>query len=284
MKRSAPLNGYNFGNKRQYRRHIWSAARSFCDPCDRSSAQILLMPSIEGKEIEVAENNGFRQCNMHIVDNNPAIVAHLKRRYPYITTYGVDLVSAVKRIAKAGIKLKIANFDLCSTAEKLSPMLYEISKLQAFAEPQHLIFVTFQRGRDREAGDFARRNLTPRPEHKNTTWLIDGGKRLGLSVADTWRFWKCYVPFYDVRNEQWMGHLYKPVMPRIYRSNAGTLTMMYFGVWREPRTKEAEAWWRKRISNAHKPQIEISDKVKIVASVIDAHPLEKDSDKIKLLK
>jgi hypothetical protein len=108
--RISPLGGYSFGNKAQYRRTVWNQFRLFLNgQCH--DKQALLMPSIEGLEIDVAINNGFRQCNLHIVDNNPAIVATLKRKYPYINTYGVSVNHAIERIAKKCIRLSCANFD-----------------------------------------------------------------------------------------------------------------------------------------------------------------------------
>jgi hypothetical protein len=109
--RTAPEGGYEFGRKRHYRREIWASFRRWAGPA-RSEANCLLMPSSEGTEIEVALQNGFREENLHVVDRNPAIVAHLKRRFPRIHTYGVELSKAAQRIADK-CSIDFANFDLC---------------------------------------------------------------------------------------------------------------------------------------------------------------------------
>jgi len=93
--RKAPKTGYDFGNKRHYRRDIYAPIAKVLRH-HRSSAQIMMMPSIEGDEIEVAMSKGFKQKNIHIVDQNSAIVATLKRRYPYVHTYGVEVRRALK--------------------------------------------------------------------------------------------------------------------------------------------------------------------------------------------
>lgn len=113
--RRAPKEGYDFARKRDYRRKVWA---TFRDELKRRRLSVkeshaLLMPSLEGKEIEVALAAGFREQNLHVVDSEPAIVATLKRRYPRINTYGVTASRAVQRIGDDGIALRCANLDFC---------------------------------------------------------------------------------------------------------------------------------------------------------------------------
>lgn len=122
MNRSAPAEGYDFGPKRNYRRAVWNSFRDFTGS-DTATAHALLMPSIEGDEIEIAIAKGFRQEHLHVVDRNPAIVAHLKRRFPKIHTYGVDVERASERIVSDGFRLSCANLDLCGTYEHNKPTL-----------------------------------------------------------------------------------------------------------------------------------------------------------------
>lgn len=150
MNRSAPSDGYDFGNKRQYRRDVWSEAADFCRH-QRSTAQVLLMPSIEGDEIEEAERRGFKRYNMHVVDNNAAIVVHLKRRFPGINVYGVDVLSALKRIVKAGVKLSFANFDFCSHVEHLRHTIDKIGIMDDAFTQQSLVCVSVMRGREQHS-------------------------------------------------------------------------------------------------------------------------------------
>ncbi|HAM40850.1 MAG TPA: hypothetical protein DCP69_05800 [Candidatus Omnitrophica bacterium] len=154
--RRAPQDGYDFGNKRQYRRNIW---RTFADELKRrnlsvADSDVLLMPTSEGDEIEVARNAGFREEKMHVVDENPAIVATLRRRYPLIHTYGVTAGRAVERIARERrILLRCANLDFCgcisnSYVDELQQIAAYGSVGQAF-DAMALIAVTTQRGRER---------------------------------------------------------------------------------------------------------------------------------------
>ncbi len=150
MKRSAPASGYEpNGQKNHYRRIIWKEARDFCG-CNTSSSHALLMPSIEGYEIETALSKGFREEHLHIVDRNPAIVATLKRRFGKIQTYGVAVSRATRSIARAGVKLAFANFDLCGPADSSYAELLDVD-YDAFAAHSYLA-VTVLRGRDGHNG------------------------------------------------------------------------------------------------------------------------------------
>jgi hypothetical protein len=146
MDRAAPKEGYDFGNKRQYRRRVWAAA-SEAFAGTRATAQVLIMPSIEGDEIDEAIRHGFRQNNIHVVDKNPAIVAHIKRRYPFVASYGVDIVSACQRMADKGVRLSVANFDLCGTVDTTGPILERATVLDCF-EDHNLVFASIFRGRE----------------------------------------------------------------------------------------------------------------------------------------
>lgn len=149
MNRRAPESGYDFAQKRNYRRCVWAVfARELSTR--RATAQALLMPSAEGDEIDVALSKGFRERNLHIVDSNPAIVANLKRRYPSVNTYGVSLAKAIGRIEDAGTKLSCANIDLCNCIG--TPMMLEVA--QAFAgdvwdHAGAVVAITVLRGRER---------------------------------------------------------------------------------------------------------------------------------------
>lgn len=127
-----------------YRREVWNVFRKYNKP----DSQVLLLPSIEGLEIELAKAKGFCTSNMHVVDYNPAIVAHLKRRYPYVNTYGVSAARACERIAKTGKRLLAANFDFtgCISAATVKEIT-QITESQVFA-PVSCIAVNLLRGRE----------------------------------------------------------------------------------------------------------------------------------------
>lgn len=139
--RIGPAAGYDFGNKRHYRRNIWNTFRTSAYWHPQATA--MLMPSIEGDEIDVALSKGFRERNLHIVDQNPAIVATLKRRYPRLHTYGVPLVRATERLPE----LTFANLDLCASwGQPLAKTLEEFAASQRV--PCGLVAVTILRGRE----------------------------------------------------------------------------------------------------------------------------------------
>lgn len=138
--RRGPSGGYDFGLKRDYRRKVWA---TFRDQLKREfipipSSHALLMPSLEGDEIETALNAGFKEQHLHIVDKEPAIVATLKRRYPRINTYGVTASRAMERLAQAGIRLRCANFDFCYQVSE--PFAQELRRIAYFGHyTGHLI-------------------------------------------------------------------------------------------------------------------------------------------------
>lgn len=158
--RSAPAEGYDFGNKRQYRRDVWGIFRDLC-PVPRGEADCLLMPSSEGDEIGVALSKGFREDRLHLVDRNPAIVATIKRLIaPRAETYGVDLERAASRLRCE--TLAMANLDLCGP---VSPSLCAtVENFSATAPFRHesLIAVTVMRGReDRQTMQYLRDAASP---------------------------------------------------------------------------------------------------------------------------
>lgn len=153
LKRIAPSTGYDFGAKRHYRRDIWAKFKKLVG-VNRYRAQALLMPSAEGDEIEVALQSGFREENLHLVDANPAIAAHLKRRFPRATCYGVAVEDAAERLASRGIRLNVANLDLCGhvtgrSAATVNAFMETGAMLDAGA-----VAITVLRGR--EKGDAVR--------------------------------------------------------------------------------------------------------------------------------
>jgi hypothetical protein len=148
-KRRAPKGGYAFDAKAEYRKRIWALFKEHC-PIPRGLAQCLLMPSLEGLEIDVALAAGFREENLHIVDFNPAIVATLKRRYPLINTYGVTLSRACERIADNGIRIHCANFDLTSNLNTKSHI--ELQQVGRSLSRDAVASVTVLRGRETNFG------------------------------------------------------------------------------------------------------------------------------------
>jgi hypothetical protein len=107
------------------------------------------MPSKEGDEVEVALDAGFRQQNIHIVDENAAIVATLKRtKYPHVNTHGMTVGRAAERIARRGIKITCANLDL--TGQVSVRQSYELDRFaqSGCLSRESAVAVTMLRGRE----------------------------------------------------------------------------------------------------------------------------------------
>ncbi len=153
--KSAKIHGPDGGytqspNKRQWRRTVWRRLHEFvtqhaCRPA--AEVDVALMPSLEGDEIEVAEARGFRQTRMHVIDQSPAVVATLRRRYPHLrATYGVRVHRAFWRMEPNSILAANLDFTGC-----LSPALCEelvwIVASNALAEKSAIV-VTILRGRE----------------------------------------------------------------------------------------------------------------------------------------
>ena len=150
MNRQAPADGYRFGNKAQYRRDIWATFRRTLRQWNVpiGDAHALVMPSAEGDEVEVALNAGFREENLHLVDKNRAIAANLKKRYRRATCYGVEVSRAALRMQRGGIRLSVANLDLCGTVTSAGLPVATVVASGVLADLS-LVAITAQRGRER---------------------------------------------------------------------------------------------------------------------------------------
>ena len=216
MNRTAPAGGYVGGTKRHYRRNIWAAFRRDC-PVPVHRAQALLMPTAEGDEVRVALNNGFREENLHLVDKNAAIAAHLKRRFPKSTCYGVLVSRAAKRIARAGIELDVANLDLCGKVT--GPTYSELRQFVAsgVVRDRGLVAVTLLRGRELAFNEI----------------ITDGFFHAGASCSDEAdrgrmaRLRFCIIGTSTPCDGGTLGFDAEVVRYDRYRSTAGTQTMLW---------------------------------------------------------
>lgn len=220
--RKGPRTGYNFGNKKQYRRIIWKAFREFVNNKPQKSA--LLLPSKEGAEIEVALDNGFKQSDLHVIDRNPAIVATLKRKYPYINTYGVDIEEALFRIPVH--EIVVANFDLCGPVSNELFRVFDAVRRSATLAEHSLIAITTLRGRDSRAfisditdGTF---DLSLAQDIVKTCLSID------VSPLDAARI---VVPMMAAASQGdspfERGYRLDPIRSEFYKSSAGNQTMRW---------------------------------------------------------
>lgn len=179
--RSAPDGGYVSQEKDLYRRQIWNIAKHTA-----RKSQCLLMPSIEGFEIETAVAKGIPSAQLHVVDDNPAIVATLKRKWPRIHTYGVSADRACERIAQNGVRLGFANLDFCcQLALSTAHELHSIGTSDCWLR-ESMIAVTGLRGRESESItfclDFAASITTGLHQHLEPCLGVVGDK--GLSLRD----------------------------------------------------------------------------------------------------
>lgn len=147
--RHGPRGGYAFSEKARYRAAIWAVFREDCQST-LATAQALLLPSVEGTEIEVALAHGFREENLHVVDWNLKIVVALKERFPAINIYGCSLAQAMHQMAVEKVRLDVANFDLCGpVGDELLPTL-RFAAASSVIAPGGLLAITVLRGREHE--------------------------------------------------------------------------------------------------------------------------------------
>lgn len=149
MKRRAPVGGYDFPEKRQYRRQAWNAiagaVRTFGNI---KRCHALLMPSSEATEVAVAESKGFLRRNLHAVDSSVAIAATISRKYPGIDAKGGLVSDACKRMAGDGVRLHAANLDLCgSVGDKYLREVSDVSRCGIWAK-WAVVGITALRGRE----------------------------------------------------------------------------------------------------------------------------------------
>jgi len=147
-KKRGPRQGYDFKEKEKYRNLVYSHAVASFDPYVEKK-RIMILPSLEGREIQIALGSGFKEENIIIVDDRPAIVATLKRKYPKVKAYGVDLAIACEREAATGSKIDMLNADLCGN---IGPSIY--NKLRRITKSGvlndgALFFITMLAGRER---------------------------------------------------------------------------------------------------------------------------------------
>ena len=222
MNRSAPANGYNgHGPKRQYRRQVWNSFRDFIrlkTRLETRNAHALLMPSIEGDEIAIALSKGFCQENLHVVDRNPAIVAHLKRRFTAVNTYGVDLTQAAARIAAKPHRISVANLDLCGTFDTSSGVISAFLKSGCMSSEAR-IAVTGLRGRETTKTGVVRQFLSTGIKSPPEGQVL----KAPATVGDIGRYWSLLIAITNGTN--YTGRV---VAANTYKSNAGSQTMLWF--------------------------------------------------------
>lgn len=140
-----PATGYDTDDKNAWRVDYWQQLAAFIPKRLRHQARVFLIEGLEGLEIERAYALGF--VDLHVCNNNPAVVATLKRRYPEITTYGVDAERAALRMKKAGLCIDVASLDFCSCLS--AAVLETIYAVRAASSDVSACGYNIMRGRER---------------------------------------------------------------------------------------------------------------------------------------
>lgn len=216
MDRSAPAVGYKSNRKNLWRRQVWNVVTREAEVKKWSA---LLMPSIEGHEIDIATEKGFKQSQLHVVDRNPAIMAHIKRRYPRVTTYGVTVGRACERIAKQGIKLSFANLDFCGCLGKPLISEMDIVRRSGALKDTAMVGVTMLRGRE-TARTLRMLRLTAPALRERGGWQSEHWAQADqekLNDMDIARIWVC---------AKYLDGLF-PLRAGVYKSPNGCQTMLW---------------------------------------------------------
>ncbi len=232
-KRRAPKGGYDFDAKRAYRSSVWWEL-SKVGRCSIRNA--LLMPSIEGTEIENCRKAGFRDHNIYVVDRNPAIVATLRRRNPDLARvpgcHGVDLGLAGSRLADKGVQIHAANFDLTSCInDNLVTTLMDAS---ACLHPDARFAVTILKGREQASDMLGATVKYVAPFVGELQAWMSRFSGFDISLMDTARIACCYSAVNDGVGE------FIPIKVSQYASTAGNQYM----IWMVFRRREKKKGWK----------------------------------------
>lgn len=111
-----PVTGYDFGNKRQYRRTVYA----FVDRClghrPVRERRVLLMEDVEALEVKFLLQHGYRPDNLVAVNVNAAVLATVTRHLdaawlPRIRTMTGDVFDVAQRCRRAGETFDVLHLD-----------------------------------------------------------------------------------------------------------------------------------------------------------------------------
>lgn len=118
IKRRAPKKGYDNEPKDRYRHKVWSTMAPKVIPLleSDSNARVLLLPSKEGLEIDVAISYGINPNQIIAIDENPALLAHAKwkDKISKENRFGCKVSRVGDKIKSKGWYLVGANLDFCN--------------------------------------------------------------------------------------------------------------------------------------------------------------------------
>ncbi len=111
ISRTAPKAGYATDAKAEYRRAVWKCLAKAIPAL--GEGKVVILPSSEGIEIDVALGHGVPAENILCVDRSPAVIATSKWRktHPSLSFHGVEIARLPQKLEAKSVK--VANLDLC---------------------------------------------------------------------------------------------------------------------------------------------------------------------------
>lgn len=155
VKRRAPKLGYNNNAKEEYRDNVWRNIFPIIENDLRvdKNAKVLLLPSKEGLEIDVAIRQGVDPSQIIAIDENPALLAHAKwkDKIPKENRFGCKVSKIGEKIKSNGWYLVASNLDFCNNFSD-----EVIGEIQSFIDTRccsdrFVMSVTLMKGRESRA-------------------------------------------------------------------------------------------------------------------------------------
>lgn len=144
--RHAPKRGYDTAEKAEWRDVLWEQMVRHLAPNVRSCVNVFLIDTTDALEIEKVLRLGFAEDRLHVCNANPAVVAVLKRRFPLITTYGVEADEALRRAHRNGVRFAAISLDLCGPISKRTHDILHAAR--AAVDFHGAVGLTLMRGRE----------------------------------------------------------------------------------------------------------------------------------------
>lgn len=148
MSRGKPETGYDFGNKKQYRRTIWNHADE-CMIKPRSKRRVLIIETSECEEVLFLVSKGYRPENIHAVNRKAAELAWMTRRLRDhhgivgVHTHAIDVFDLLEKESLID-QLDAINLDLTGPVSRT--LMVRLMSLKLHDEM--FVSVTVLRGRE----------------------------------------------------------------------------------------------------------------------------------------
>jgi len=155
IKRRAPKNGYDNNVKQAYREEVWNNISPLIldDLKKDKNAKVLLLPSKEGLEIDVAISAGINPNQIIAIDENPALLAHAKwkDKIPKENRFGCKVSKIGDKIIKKGWYLVAANLDFCNNfSDELINEFQQFIDSKCYSD-RFVVATTLMKGRETKA-------------------------------------------------------------------------------------------------------------------------------------